>query len=117
MSRSAYRFSFGCGYYAARGIIRDILHKEGYREKFMMSGESVWEKTGVPLGDVGYIKATYSDPSVNITAWVIKGGMISRGRELEISESRSAVGRALAETVKKIKLALGKTMSEQSSAT
>ncbi len=115
MSRSSFRFSFGCGYYDARDIIRDILHKEGYREKFMMSGESVWEKTGVPLGDVGYLKATYNDSSVNIIAWVIKGGIISRGQELEISESRSTVGSALSGTVKKIESALGRTVSEQKS--
>ena len=100
-SRSVFKFSFGCGYYEARDIIRRTLREEGYREKFLMSGESVWENIGMPFGAVKYIKATYTDTEVNISAWVSSGGFF-RGAEEDITGDSKAK-RQLRSIVEKIK--------------
>lgn len=89
MARSVFKISYGCGYYEARDIIRRTLREDGYREKFLMSGESVWECIGMPFGAVKYIKATYTDTEVNISAWVSSGGFF-RGAEENISGDSKA---------------------------
>ncbi len=101
MARSLFKFSYGCGYYDARDIIRRTLREEGFREKFLMSGESVWESTGVPFGAVKYVKATYTDTEANISAWVSTGGFF-RGIEEDITGDSKAK-RQLRATIEKIK--------------
>lgn len=85
MSRTIVKVAYSCGFDAAQNKVTAILSSNGFAEKTIGTGETVWKKGNGLMSAMKYVKVEYAPNEVVLSAWVQVGIGSIGGGEMDLT--------------------------------